>query len=163
MSENENTTSAQEQAASFQKIWADTIIKMMQTASTITPGSPPPEAFRHLRGGMLNALADSWDQFLRSPQFLEAMKQSMDQTTTFRKMNNELLGRIRHELQAPSRDDIDNVMLTARHMEKRLLDRIEKLSTQLDQMQEALKQTQPPQTLRPGRSRKTASRQRVKR
>lgn len=47
----------------------------------------------------------------------------------FRKMTNELLTRARHELQAPSREDIDTIMLTVRHMEKRILDRMEEVSS----------------------------------
>jgi hypothetical protein len=45
---------------------------------------------------------------------------------------------MRHELQAPSRDDIDTVMLAVRHMEKRLLDRVEQLSSQVSKLQECM-------------------------
>jgi hypothetical protein len=51
----------------------------------------------------------------------------MDQAVVFRKTSNDLLGKVRHEMQAPSREDIDTIMLAVRHMEKRLLDRIEQL------------------------------------
>jgi hypothetical protein len=41
------------------------------------------------------------------------------------------MAKVRNEMQAPSRDDIDTVMLTVRHMEKRLLDRIDDLANQI--------------------------------
>jgi hypothetical protein len=135
---NKNETSTEDQVASFQKVWLETVTKMMQVAFTVTPDSLPPEAFRHMRAGVFRTLAESWDEFLRSPQFLEAMKQSMEQTVTLRKMSNEFLGKLRHEMQAPSRDDIDTVMLTVRHMEKRLLDRMEELSSQVSELKECL-------------------------
>jgi hypothetical protein len=148
---NNDDGSTEDQLASFQKIWLETVTKMMQVAFTVTPNSPPPEAFRHIRGGVLRTLAESWEQFLRSPQFLEAMKQSMEQAVTLRKMSNEFLGKVRHEMQAPSRDDIDTVMLAVRHMEKRLLDRMEQLSSQISEAKEYRGTAQP----RAGKARPT--------
>jgi hypothetical protein len=124
--------SAQEPASNFQKIWTETMSKTMQAAFTFTPNSPPPEVLRQIRSGIFQALAESWDKFMRSPEFLEAMKQWMEQAVSFRKMTNDFLGTVRHEMQAPSREDIDTVMLAVRHMEKRLLDRIEQLSLQVN-------------------------------
>ena len=131
MDEN-NTESAQEQTTNFQRIWAETVSKTMQAAFTFTPSSPPPEVLRQIRSGIFQALAESWDKFLRSSEFLDSMKQWMEQAISFRKMTNDLMGTVRHEMQAPSREDIDTVMLAVRHMEKRLLDRMEQLSLQVN-------------------------------
>ena len=75
---------------------------------------------------------------MRSPQFLESMKQWMDTAINFRKMTNDFMAKVRNEIQAPSRDDIDTVMLTVRHMEKRLLDRVEDLAVRIAQMDSRL-------------------------
>lgn len=123
-----------EQAAAFQKIWMDSASKMIQAGFTMGPNSAPPELLRQLRSGMFQALAESWEEFMRSPQFLEGMKQWMDSTVAFRKLTSDLLAKTRNEMQAPSRDDIDTVMLNIRHMEKRLLDRIEDLAQQVEQL-----------------------------
>ena len=53
------------------------------------------------------------------------MKQWMENAIAFRKMSTDFMAKMRNEMQAPSRDDIGHVMLTVRHLEKRLLDRIE--------------------------------------
>jgi hypothetical protein len=58
----------------------------------------------------------------------------MENAVAFRKLTNEFMARVRNEMQSPSRDDIDTVMLTVRHMEKRLLDRMDELSQQLEQL-----------------------------
>ncbi len=125
-----------EQAAAFQKMWLESMSKLMQAAFTISPNSPPPEVMRQIRSGIFAALADSWDKFMRSPEFLEGMRQWMEQAIAFRKTTSEFMGRVRNELQSPSRDDIDTVMLTVRHMEKRLLDRMECLAEQIKELKQ---------------------------
>jgi uncharacterized protein (DUF2267 family) len=135
---NENFEKTAEQAAAFQKIWADSMTKMMQAAFSMTPNSAPPEVLRQIRSGLFQALAQSWDEFMRSPQFLEGMKQWMDSAINFRKVTNDFMARVRNELQAPSREDIDAVMLGVRHMEKRLLDQIEDLAHQVSVLNQRL-------------------------
>jgi hypothetical protein len=120
-----------EEAAAFQKIFLETMSKMMQSAFTFTPNSPPPEVLQQIRSGIFRALAESWEEFMRSPQFLEGMKQWMENAVTFRKMTNDFMGRMRNEMQAPSRSDVDTIMLTVRHLERRILDRLDELSAQI--------------------------------
>jgi hypothetical protein len=128
---NDNLEKTAEQAAAFQKIWLETMTKMTQTAFTMSPESAPPEVLREIRSGIFQALAKSWEEFMRSPQFLDSMRQWMQSAITFRQMTNDFLAKFRTDLQAPSREDIDSVMLSVRHMEKRLLDRVEELSAQV--------------------------------
>src|SRR5216117_2271722 len=128
---NDNFQKTAEQMAAFQKMWSDSMSKIMQGAFSSQPNSPPPEVLRQIRGGLFQALAQSWDEFMRSPQFLEGMRQWMESAVNFRRMSNDFMARVRNELQAPSREDTDAVMLSVRHMEKRLLDQIEELSNQV--------------------------------
>ncbi len=122
---------AAQEAATLQRIWLENLTKALQTAFKFTPDSAPPDIMRQVRTGMFQALTESWDEFMRSPQFLECMRQWMDNAVTLRTMTNEFLGRMRNEAQAPSRSDIDTIMLAVRHMEKRLLDRLDDLSAQV--------------------------------
>jgi hypothetical protein len=131
---NDNFEKTTEQAAAFQKIWMKSMSKVMQTAFTFGSDSPPPDVLRQIRSGIFQALAQSWEEFMRSPQFTESMKQWMDTAINFRKMSNDFMAKVRNEMQAPSRDDIDTVMLTVRHMEKRLLDRMEDLSSRIAEL-----------------------------
>ena len=73
--ETNKTDKTAEQWAAFQKIWTDTFTRMMQLGFTFSPESAPPEFLRQIRSGIFQALTQSWDEFLRSPQFLEGMKQ----------------------------------------------------------------------------------------
>jgi uncharacterized protein (DUF2267 family) len=134
---SETSESTAEQAAAFQKIWLESISKMLNTAFAFGTESPPPELLREIRTGVFAALAKSWEEFMRSPQFLESMKQWMESAVAFRKMSNDFMATARNEMQATSRDDIDTIMLAVRHMEKRLLDRIEEVAAQLQQLKSA--------------------------
>lgn len=135
---NDNFEKTAEQAAAFQKIWMESMSKIMQTAFAFGNNSPPPDVLKQIRSGIFQALAQSWEEFMRSPQFLESMKQWMDTAINFRKMTNDFMAKVRNEIQAPSRDDIDTVMLTVRHMEKRLLDRVEDLAVKIAQIDSRL-------------------------
>jgi hypothetical protein len=135
---NDNFEKTAEQAAAFQKIWTESMSKIMQTAFTFGSNSPPPDVLKQIRSGIFQALAQSWEEFMRSPQFLESMKQWMDNAINFRKMSNDFMAKVRNEMQAPSRDDIDTVMLTVRHIEKRLLDRMEDLTAKIDELNNRL-------------------------
>ena len=135
---NDNFEKTAEQISAFQKIWTESITRMMETAFSMGPNSAPPEVLRQIRSGMFQALAQSWEEFMRSPQFLEGMKQWMDNAINFRKVSNDLMARVRNELQAPSREDIDTIMLSVRHMEQRLLDKFEELSSQMGQLSQRL-------------------------
>ena len=128
---SEGFEKAAEQAAAFQKIWMESMSKVMQTAFTTGPATPPPEILKQIRSGIFQALAQSWEEFMRTPQFTESMKQWMDNAIHFRKMTNDFMGKVRNEMQAASRDDIDNILLGVRHMEKRLLDRLDQLAEEV--------------------------------
>jgi hypothetical protein len=136
--DTDNTGQTAEQWAVFQKIWGDTFTKLMQLGFTFSPESAPPEFMRQMRAGIFQGLSQAWDQFLRSPQFLEGMKHWMDNAMAFRKMSNDFLSKARHETQSTSRDDIDNIMLAVRHMETRILDRVEDIATQVDELNKRL-------------------------
>ena len=135
---DQNFEKSAEQFAAFQKMWLDSATKMFQAAFTATPNSPPPEILRQIRAGIFSALAQSWDEFMRSPQFLDSMRQWMEQAITFRKMTNDFMARVRNELQAPSRDDTDTVILNVRHMEKRLLDRLDDVCNEIKSLKQQL-------------------------
>ncbi|HEV2210454.1 MAG TPA: hypothetical protein VG167_16895 [Verrucomicrobiae bacterium] len=131
---DQNFEKTAEQAAAFQKMWSETASKIVQAAFTFSPNSAPPDILRQIRSGIFAALGQSWEEFMRSPQFIESMKQWMDSAITFRKLTNDFLAKARSDLQAPSRQDIDTLMLTIRHMEKRVLDRLDDLAVEVREL-----------------------------
>lgn len=123
-----------EQAARFTEIWTDFATKMATSGMTVDPGSTPPEAAQQVRGAMLSAMSHYADDFMRSPQFLEMMRQSFDAAISFRQQLNQFLTSAHHNMQGIARQDIDSLLLSVRHMETRVLDRMEELSSRLDEI-----------------------------
>lgn len=126
----DNFEQAAEQAAAFQKLWMQSASKMVQAAMRVAPNSEP-ELLNQVRSSVFQVLAQSWEEFMRSPQFLQTTKQWMENAVTFRKASGDFLAKMRNEMQAPSREDVDTVMLAIRHLENRLLDRIEGISAEI--------------------------------
>jgi hypothetical protein len=127
-------TTAGEEAAAFQRIWLETISRTLQMGFTISPTTPPSELARQVRSGIFEGMANSWEHFMRSPQFLTTVRQWTENAIAFRKLSHDLMARVRTELQAPSRNDIDSIMMTVRHMEHRLLNRLDDLSAEIAQL-----------------------------
>jgi len=147
---NANAEHTAEQWAALQKIWSETFSKLMQLGFTFSPEAAPPDFLRQMRSGLLQALAQSWEQFLRSPQFMEGTRQWMEQAIAFRKLSSDFFNKVRHETQTPSREDTDSVMLAVRHMETRILDRVEDLAAQVAELKQRL-DGEEPETPAPGR------------
>lgn len=124
---DEKFEQAFQQAAVFQKLWTDSFTQMAEVWGRFSPGKPPPDTIREIRTEMLKVLTETWDQFMRTPQFMEYMKTSLEGFMNLRQIAADALTRGHHEMQAPAREDIDGLLLAIRHLERRLLDRIEEL------------------------------------
>jgi hypothetical protein len=131
MSDSDKTA---EQWNAFQKIWLETFSKLGETAFTFNPQTAPPEILRNIRGGILQSLANAWEEFLRSPQFLEGMKQWMDNALSFRQMTSEFMAKAREGSGGITRNELDSVLAAIEHLERRLLDRIEEVATRVDDL-----------------------------
>jgi hypothetical protein len=154
------------QATAFQKMWMDAFGGMAEVWTRASPGQPPNEAMKEMRAGMLKILTQSWEEFMRSPQFLEYMKKSMDGFMTLQKYSSDAMTRGRHGAQAPAREDIDNILMAIRHMERRLLDRMEEVDAsvagtarRLDALEKNGKE-KPPAAARKTATRKPAAKKR---
>jgi len=141
-----------EQWSAFQKIWGETFSRMMQLGFTASPDAVPPEILRQIRSGILQAMAQSWDQFLRSPQFLESTKQWMDGALAFRKLSTDFLTKVRHGGEGAAREDVDAVMQGLRHLEGRILARLDEIVARLEAVE-----TKAPRAGGRGRAAKSAA------
>ena len=141
--------SNQDQTAAFSKLWSDACSRLMQAAMTYSPETTPPELLRQIRSGLLQALTQSWEEFLRSPQFLEGMKQMMEQAVAFRKFSSEVLTKSRHATEGVAHDDIESLRAVLGQMESRLARRMDGLAEQTGQLAKGLERVGKP-AARPG-------------
>ena len=63
---SDNMNKGFDQVAAFQKLWTDSFANMASIWSQFSPGSPPFDEMRKMRGGMLKVLAETWDEYMRT-------------------------------------------------------------------------------------------------
>jgi hypothetical protein len=127
-----------DQTAAFAKLWSDACTRLMQAAMASNPETAPPEVLRQIRGGLMQALAQSWEEFLRSPQFLEGMKQTMEQAVAFRNLSTEFLTKTRHATEGVAQEDMESLHAALGQMQSRLARQMEALSAQVSRLEKAL-------------------------
>src|SRR5215468_7423510 len=122
---SDNMNKALDQVAAFQKLWLDSFANMASIWSQFSPGSSPSDELRKMRGGMLKVLAETWDEYMRTPQFMEMMKASLNGALDLKRMARDGINRVHEQFENPSKEDINDLLLAVRHVERRLLDRLE--------------------------------------
>ena len=124
----------------FTRTWADFAGQMMRAGTAFTPGSTPPEMSQEMRSAMFKAWSEYCDQYMRSPEFLQMMKQSLSASLEARKQLNEFLGRMQHEFQGSTRQDVDEITATLHHMERRIVDGLDELNSRFQDLEKRIKQ-----------------------
>jgi len=127
-----------DQAAAFQQLWMDSFANMASVWSQFSPGSAPPDEMRKMRGGMLKVLAETWDEYMRTPQFMEMMTALLNGTLDLKRMAQDAMNRVHEQIENPSKEDIDGVLLAIRHVERRLLNRLEGLDDRVANLNEKI-------------------------
>ena len=100
-----------------------------------------PEAMRQFQGAFLEALSRYCDDYMRSPQFIAVMKQSLDNALTFRQQVNEFIdGAAASGFGPPGGKPVDRAVIVdaIRETERKLRDHIDTLSSRLDRLEERL-------------------------
>ncbi len=135
---SDNMNKAFDQAAAFQKLWTESLVNMASVWSQYSPVSPPVDEIRKMRGGMLKVLGETWDEYMRTPQFMELMKASLNGALDLKRMAREGMNRAHEQFENPSKEDIDGVLMAIRHVERRLLDRLEGLDERVVNLDEKI-------------------------
>ena len=135
---SDNMDKAFDQAAAFQKLWMDSFANMASVWSQFSPASPPSDEMRKMRGGMLKVLAETWDEYMRTPLFMAMMKASLNGSLDLKRMARDAMNRVHEQFENPSKEDIDGVLLAIRHVERRLLDRLEGLDDRVANLDEKI-------------------------
>jgi hypothetical protein len=130
----------------FTKMWEDFASRMGAAGMAFAPEGPLSNASRQARTAMFKAMSEACDEFMRAPQFQDMMEQSLSASIQFRKQLNDFLGRMHHEFQGTSRQDVDQLMEVIGHVERRITDSVERLSSRVDNLSarlERMEQSKP--------------------
>jgi len=135
---NDEMNKGFDQVAAFQKLWMDSFANMASVWSQFSPSYPLSDEMRKMRGGMLKVLAETWDEYMRTPLFMEMMKASLNGALDLKRMARDGMNRVHEQFENPSKEDIDGVLLAIRHVERRLLDRFEGLDDRVANLDEKI-------------------------
>ena len=127
-----------DQAAAFQKLWTDSFANMASVWSEFSPGFLLSDEMRKMPGGMLKVPAETWDEYMRTPQFMEMMKASLNGALDLKRIVRDGMNRAHEQFENPTKEDIDGVLLAIRHVERRLLDRLQGLDDRMATLDEKI-------------------------
>ena len=117
----------------FLEFWAEVAAKMAAAGASANGNASPAQAARDTRSAVFDAMSQYADQVMRSPQFLEFARQSMDGSLQAREQLNDFLTKLRHEVQGVAKQDIESVLAAVHQMERRVMDRLDDLERKLNE------------------------------
>jgi hypothetical protein len=156
-SQSEQLSMSDSQSATdpFAAFWTDWMSRMGGSATKST--SETPEAVKQMRQMFFDAWAKYAEQFMRSEQFLSAMKQSMDNALAFRQQLDQFLTQGVRNMQMPARGDTDHIVMLLRSLEDRVMSRLDDLDARITAV-ESGRPSQPTKVRSSARSPKTKRR-----
>lgn len=123
------------QAAAFQKMWMDSMTGMTRVWSEYSPQNPPPDELKKVRQGVLKVISRTWEDYMRSPEFLDAMRDTMNNSIRWQKWSKDNSRKFHQTMGSASKDDMQGVMVAIQHVERRVLDCLDEMQTQVNKMQ----------------------------
>ena len=122
----------------FTRMWLDFVAKMAEAGAAAVTSSVPSDGARQIRDAYFQALGQYTEEFMRSPQFLEMMKQSTDAAVALRQQTNDLLAQAHHAMGGLARPDVDSLLMAVRRCETRVLDKLDELHARVEGMESRL-------------------------
>lgn len=124
------------QATGFDSVtnfWTDMMGRM--AAGGAAPPSGGTDAMKQMRKAFFGAMSEYSEEYMRSEQFLQAMKKGMDNSLAMRKQVNEFLTRNVQGAQMASSSDTDNIVLLMRGMEERIMGKLDDLADRVQRLE----------------------------
>lgn len=123
----------------FSSFWNEFMSRVGVDGSSGAAATAPAfsDAAKQMQRIFFDTMAKYAEDFMRSEQFLTAMKQTMDQSLQMKKMFDDFLVKAQRGMQAPARGDVDDVAGLLRGIETRVLDRLDKLEEKVAAVEES--------------------------
>ena len=130
------------QAAAFQKMWMDSMSGMTRVWSEYSPKNPPPDELKKVRNGVLKAVSQTWEEYMRTPEFMQMMKETMNNSVQWQKWAKDNTNKMHSALGSASKDDIQGVLVAVQHVERRVLDCLGDMEARMNAMQSGMEGVQ---------------------
>ncbi len=136
--EGEGTSSAIDPAREFLEFWRNyfeqTAIQTRILLETVQGGKP----LEQLHGQWLGTLSESLDGFMRTPAFLEVLKQSLKRMTDLKVMQDQMAQSVAQQSGLPLAADITGLFERVNSAEQMILKRFDGLEERLKAIEAAL-------------------------
>lgn len=119
----------------FTRMWTDFASKMAASGMSM-PGEPTPDMARQMRDAFFRSWSDACDRYMRSPEFMQMMRDSMKAAIDLRKQMVEQMGDLQHSMQGASRQDADRLLKSIENLEGRVNDTFDQVMANLDAINE---------------------------
>jgi hypothetical protein len=129
-----------EETQKLTNLWGEFAARMASAGMNLDPtgDTPGPDAARQMRSAMLSAMSQYTQQYMRSEQFTDLMKKSLDASIAWQRQMNEFLTKAHHSVESAARSDVDELHRSVRHLEQRMLDQMEQIAARLDAVSQRL-------------------------
>lgn len=131
-----------EQTASdpFGQMWTDLFSRMGMPGAAPMPSMPSAaasnETVKQMQRVFFDALAKYFDDFMRSEQFLNMMKQTMDRSLAFKQQVDQFLTKLHHGTQTPTTGEMSDIAGVLRNIEERLVRRMDAIESKVAAVEE---------------------------
>ncbi|MGB0717402.1 MAG: hypothetical protein ACPGXK_16105 [Phycisphaerae bacterium] len=126
---NSNATDA------FAQFWTDVASRMSGAGMSAFQQQSQEAMAKAMRQAFFDAWAKQSEEFLSSDAFLDSMKQSMDSALMFREQVNQFVNRAAADSPFSTREDTETMTQVLRSFEERVVDRLERLSERMDELE----------------------------
>jgi hypothetical protein len=116
------------------RLWFDMASRAAEACQAWTGAVPTPDALRQDRANLMKVWSDYWEQYLRSPSFLETQQRSRAGALDLQRQARDYLAWLHHQFQVPSSQDIDQLMIGMRRLKEDLRDQLEEIGDQLENL-----------------------------
>lgn len=134
MNDNNSSQAAMDPLSQF---WTDMFARMNVPQAGAGAGpSLSQDSQKQMQRIFFDAMAKYFDDFMRSEQFLQMMKETMDRSLAFKQQVDSFLTQLYRGAQMPAKTDVDDISGLLRSIEANVLDRLGSLETKVAAVEE---------------------------
>jgi len=124
--------------AAFCSQWLEQSTRGTQALLELTQGIGDPQQTRERQQRWLETAAESFDSFLRTPPFLELMRQQLKMITDLKTMQDQAVKGAARHLGMPLADDVFGLFERLHSTEQAIVDRLQAIEERLRAIEERI-------------------------
>jgi len=138
MSENRDTKATADPASSLAAFWTQCFNQSDHQARALLEAMQAAGDPQQMQRRWLDALGQSLDSFMRSPAFLDAMKQNLKTMTDVKGLQDQLVQGAARQVGVPLADDITGLFERLNSVERAILQHLKKIDSRLEAVEAKL-------------------------